>query len=328
MTETRINRPKRLRWIAVGLAALVALAAGVGSALGVVGGSSASAAATGFYYAAGIFPTANQNLSIGSLTRVTVQNDEAEVANTMTPEQLTAATTALGGTPTVGFEVTKNFDSTDKATSIAALAQTKLYSAGLWTYYNGTLCDHLRSAPVYVAFVDQTPPPAGSTAAITETIQFVATKLTQVLSPSSCPASTAKTTTGAGISGTITVNGVSYTWPLVQNTVVLADEHKIRATLTKTEVDKYTLLFGKTPDHSITLAKGIDASDNKLFWDGLISAKLSELVVTISQSGTPQVRWTIHDPIIKSIEFNGTQGKSPTKKITLLFTKFTSTPLI
>jgi type VI protein secretion system component Hcp len=98
--------------------------------------------------------------------------------------------------------------------------------------------------------------------------------------------------------------------------------------MTKEQVDKYKALLGKTPSQSITLAKGIDVSDNKVFWDGLIGKKQSELVITVSQSGTPQVRWTVHDPTITSIALTGAQGKSPTKKITLVFTKITVTPLV
>jgi hypothetical protein len=318
MTETKTSRWSRIRWIAMALAPVLALLAGGGGVLGMVGSTSAAAAPTGFYYAAGIFPTKNQNLSIGSLTHITVQHDEAAVAKTMSPDQLSAATIALGGTPKAGFEVTKKFDNTDKALSIASLAGSTLYSAGLWTYYNGKVCAHERGQPVYVAFVDQTPPPAGSTAALTETIEFVATNLTPVIT-NTCPSAIPKPTTGVTYSGSATVNGTAYSLADILEVSFLADPVKLSATITADQQSQFKQIYGGFATQEIAITKGLDSSDKALVWlaDSVVKGQVV-IKVTDPKGGLTRT-FTATDPMVLSLTWSGAAA-GPVETVKIAFT--------
>jgi hypothetical protein len=289
-------------------------------------GPSASAVPAGLYYAAGIFTKTNQNLSIGSLTNVKWQSDEAAVAQTMSPDELKLATAALGGTPTAGFEVTKTFDDGDKAAAIAALAETTLSSAGLWTYNNGTLCDHMRSAPVYVASVAQTPPPAGSTADITETIQFVATQFTRVVPTATCPTATPPTGTGTKYTASFTYNGKSYNWPDVKIFAFRADESAISRVSSTNDITVFKQKFLANPKYLYTLTKSYDDSDNKLDMSRFrLKPVTVDLVLTITKPGVKTAKYTIHDIFITKWEFSAGQGLKAVDKLTFFGSKPTQT---
>lgn len=310
----------RKRVMAVALA--TALAATTGAVVIAASGSPAAASTSGFYYAAGIFPTQTQNLSIGSLTKVSVQDDAVAVANTMTTAELQAATTALGGTPTQGFQVTKVFDSTDLSTSIAALAETTLYSAGLYTYYNGALCDHLRSQPAYVAFVDQNPPPAGSTSALTETIEIVGTSLAGVI-PDSCPTPGSPVTTGTTYTGTFTSGGSSYSWPSISNGTFEANPRAITSIMSASEQSSYTQTQGAPPSTFFSVTKRLDVSDLKLAWQSFEGKQLtnSTLVVAVKNQQRT-LTYTFTNPYIESIDYSVAQNGVRTEILTFAPTKF------
>lgn len=301
-------KARMVRKRAMAVTLVTAMAAATGAVAVALSGSTAAASTTGFYYAAGIFPTKTQNLSIGSLTKVSVQDDAVAVANTMTTAELQAATTALGGTPTQGFQVTKVFDRTDLSTSIAALAETTLYSAGLYTYYKGALCDHLRSAPAYVAFVNQSPPPAGSTAALTETIEIVGTALAPVI-PDSCPTPASTVTSGTTYTGTLTSGGSSYSWPSISQVTFEADPKAITSVMSAQEQSNYTAKEGVLPSMLFSVTKRLDVSDKKLTWPSFEGGQLanSTLVVAIkSQQAT--LTYTLTAPFVVSIDNFVTQN--------------------
>ena len=312
---------KMVRKRAMAVALVTAMAATTGAVVVAASGSSAAASTSGFYYAAGIFPTQTQNLSIGSLTKVSVQDDAVAVANTMTTAELQAATTALAGTPTQGFQVTKVFDKTDLSTSIAALAETTLYSAGLYTYYNGALCDHLRSEPAYVAFVNQNPPPAGSTSALIETIEIVGTSLAGVI-PDSCPTPGSPVTSGTTYAGMFTSGGSSYSWPSISDVTFEADPKAITSVMSAQEQSSYTAKEGAPPSKFFSVTKRLDVSDTKLAWQSYEGGQLtnSTLVVAITNKGAT-LTYTFTGPFIESIDYFVTQNGVPTETMTFAPTK-------
>src|SRR4051794_29279056 len=175
-----IARSRTLALVAAPMLAAAGTAAGV-----VLTDTSAHATATGFTYAVGI-NTGTGTITLSHLETAVVQRNLLTVAKTMTSDEAALATTDLGGPAKVGFEVTKVFDNSDAAASVASLVQTPVTNAGLWTYYNGALCDHIQARPVFVASMNPPTVQSNSTTSVTETIQFVGRSFVQVV-PNTCP---------------------------------------------------------------------------------------------------------------------------------------------
>lgn len=318
----------RVRRLALAGALLPVLAAGISVTASVVGSAPARAASTGFHYAAGIFPTITNNLSLGDVTNIHLQDDPVAVEKTMTPGELQAATTALGGAPTEGFEVTKAFDNTDKSTSIAALAQTTLFSGGLYTYYNGALCQHLRGAPAYVAFVNQALPPAGSTAALTETIEIVSTTLVSESTPTTCPTSSGTTTGGTTYAGSVTANSTAYPFTDILSFKFGADAQEVSHLMSAGETATYTGQAGSQPYQFFTVKKGIDRSDSSFglaAFTGKIIPNSSFQFEVLNSDGTPALSYTFTDPMMVSVDLSGEQSIQPVETIVLAVPKVTIT---
>lgn len=316
------RRARRLALAAV----LPMLVAGIGVTAASLGSTPARAANTGFYYAAGIFPTSAENLSLGGVTNIHLQDDPIEVEKTMTPTELQAATTALGSAPTEGFEVTKTFDNTDKSTSIAALAQTTLYSGGLYTYYNGTLCQHLRGAPVYVAFVNQALPDAGSTMPLTETIELVATTLVSESTPTTCPTASGSTSGGTAYTGSLTSGSTAYPFTDVLSFKYGADASELTHLMSAAEIATYTGDAGSSPYKFLILKKGVDTADSRFdlaAYTGQVVPNSTFQFDVLDNAGVLQLAYTFTNPLVVAVDWNGEQSIAPTETVVLAVPKVT-----
>jgi hypothetical protein len=299
-----------------GVAVVITLVMAV-AAVVVTHASSARAAATGFSYAVGIQTPGRQVILLGHVTNLVVQDDPFTVASSMTSAELKAATTALGGTPTAGIQVTKTFDQTDKAAAVAALGETKLANAGLFTNFNGVLCDHVRAVPAYVAAVNQDTPAAGSAGAITETIEIVAVKFTRVLATSTCPTQAAASGVGTTMSGSITDGGATFQMPSIQK-LSTVDGGQASAGMSAAELATFSTAAKNTPPkYSFTMYKGLDTSDTAYNLAAHVGKFLGNATVriTLYSNGKAQVSWTFTRFMISAYQQTMSGNNAPVEEI-------------
>jgi hypothetical protein len=280
------------------------LMAGLSFALTQAATPSASAASSGYSYTAGLVTSTGQTFIMGHLTSVALHANQAAVDATLDPDQLSAATTALGAPPTAGFTITKTFDQTDRANFIVGLAGTKVHNAGLFVYNNGTLADHLRAEPAYIAYVDQTAPPAGSNAAATDTIEFVTTQLTRV-GTAKVPAATSAPPGGGSYTGELTTSNQTIN-SFTEITGISVETEPSEYLFNDPGMEKtvqHTIQYSSTkPPVAISITRGWDPTDNALWLGSMTSATQPKLQVTFLKNGSPYLRYTMSSVLAASYD--------------------------
>jgi len=308
-----IARSRTLALVAVPVLAAAGTAAGV-----VLTDTSAHAAGTGFTYAVGI-NTGTQTISLTHLKTAVVQHNLLAVANTMTSDEAALATTDLGGPAKVGFDVTKVFDNSDAAASVASLVQTSVTNAGLWTYYNGTLCDHIQARPVFVASVDHPTVQSNSTTSVTETVQFVGRSFIQIV-PNTCPTEPAIPTTGTYYLASITTtSGTTYSFSSIHSFTWAQSEKETSDSVTTAEQSGYTQSTGKAAVQEVTFTHGLDTPDEKLgLGDFVGKAMLSSWKFSQYKAGVRQFTMTFQNPLVVGYQVSSGQN-GPVVSVTIAF---------
>jgi hypothetical protein len=233
-----------------------------------------------------------------------------------TPAERTAAAKAIGGTPAVGLTVTKTFDLTDKAVSVAALAQTKVSVVGLWTYFDGKVCDHIRSNPMYVASVDQTGPQAGTSASIMETIEFTGRAFSQVV-PDTCPAQTIAPTSGVRYTGEMTVDGQTSRLTSISKFSVIENPAEAQLGTTSGEEKKFEGAYGHPVTLELEVVKSIDLSDEAFKANDDVGSLLTGTFVfeQFNNPSAPMETLTFTDPLIVKFNVEDSNGALPKETI-------------
>ncbi len=300
--------------------AIVVITAAAGLTLGLRAAPRAAAATTGYSYAVGLVTTGRQSFTMLDITSAEVQADQGAVDATMSAAELSAATAALGGAPTGGFKITKTFDETDRAQFMAGLAQTKITNVGLFIYYNGTLVDHVREMPGYVAYVDQAGPQVGSTSAASDTIEFVTTALTRV-GTAAVPVPSLSEGTGAGYSGTLEIQVSGGT----------AGARHLRPDATDaymefTNMEQASMQSGESQvsqtgcqgdlsgpcQAGFTITKEWSAADNKYAPWTLNLAEEPQLVLSWLDNDQAYVKYTFTDVVVESVDVTYAQPGTTT----------------